>query len=686
MKTIFFNAHHAPMGSFASFTFGCLGAKGGLGLELGRPADQNLFIGCETNERDVFEALPFYAKGADESARYDVEKADAAKPKGARLMPFERAGIRREFDLCTDRWTAGDLTFSVFSPVAPIPDPARASAAELRIALVPAVVAELTLDNRRGKMPRRAFFGYQGNDPYSSMRRLDDTASGQFVGIGQGRRTAIVSADKGVRSGLAFGIEGAVAPAVPENLTFGLGGVGALVFTVPAGKKRTVRFAICFHRDGIVTAGMDSRYLYTRWFKRIEEVAAFALDWFADLKRRAVKAEAMAGLAGLSADQKFQFVHALRAYYGSTELLETAGKPFWVVNEGEYRMMNTFDLTVDHLFFEMKMNPWVVRNALDMFVERYSYRDQCGISFTHDMGMANTVSRPGYSTYELFKLDGCFSHMTHEQLVNWVLCAGVYATQSGDRPWLKRNLRVLRQCLASLVSRDDADPAKRDGVMGVDSSRTMGGAEITTYDSLDVSLGQARNNLYLAVKTWAAYLVLERLLGSAEAGRQAERCAATVVSKADADGTIPAVFEAGNRSMIIPAIEGLVFPLFTGCEGALEPGGRFGALLSALRRHIERVLAPGVCLFADGGWKMSSTSENSWLSKIYLCQFVYRRILGFRWDEAGRRADAAHVGWLLHDESIYWSWSDQIVSGIARGSKYYPRGVTCVLWLQERSR
>ena len=249
---------------------------------------------------------------------------------------------------------------------------------------------------------------------------------------------------------------------------------------------------ICFHRDGIVTAGLDTRYLYTHWFKRLEEVAAFAVKNFAVLKSLATKADALVGRASkLSADQKFQLIHAVRAYYGSTQLLEWKGKPFWVVNEGEYRMMNTFDLTVDHLFFEMKFNPWVVRNALDMFASRYAYRDDCGISFTHDMGVSNTLSRPGYSTYELFKLDGCFSHMTHEQLVNWVLCASVYVTQTGDKAWFKKQRGIFAACLESLINRD----GQGTGVMQRDSSRCMGGAEITTYDSLDVSLGQARNNL-----------------------------------------------------------------------------------------------------------------------------------------------------------------------------------------------
>lgn len=80
------------------------------------------------------------------------------------------------------------------------------------------------------------------------------------------------------------------------------------------------------------------------------------------------------------------------------------------------------------------------------------------------------------------------------------------------------------------------------------------------------------------------------------------------------------------------------------------------------------------------GWKLSSTSDNSWLSKIALCQHVARRVLDFPADPA---ADKAHVAWLLHPELSYWGWSDQIVAGRITASKYYPRGVTAILWLDE---
>ncbi|MEK8214368.1 glycoside hydrolase family 52 protein [Paenibacillus sp. FSL L8-0463] len=698
----FFNAHHSPIGSFASFTLGFKGAGGGFDLEAGKPPRQNIFIGLQRKDGSGFDTLPFHEHdGEDESKRYDIENPDPKPSKPRILFPFADGEIVRDFKLTTDSWQVGDLTFRIYSPVRSVPDPETASEEELKGILLPALLVEFEVDNTAGEVERRAFFGFQGNDPYSAMRRLDD-CSAELAGVGQGRFVAIAAEQGTARSAMHFKLEDILLSELEENWTFGLGRVGALVMDVPPGVRKTYRFAVSFHRSGYVTSGMDASYYYNRYFNNVESVAEYALSHFDELKQQALQANSLLENTGLSRDQTFMLAHAIRSYYGSTQLLDYKGKPFWIVNEGEYRMMNTFDLTVDQLFYELKMNPWTVRNELNMFVDRFSYTDTVrfpgdqteypgGLSFTHDMGVANTVSRPGYSAYEMYGIDGCFSHMTHEQLVNWVLTSAVYLEHTGDLSWMERNLTVLESCLQSMLNRDHPDPEQRNGVMGLDSSRTMGGAEITTYDSLDVSLGQARNNIYLAGKCWAAYLAMEKIFrenGNTElsetAGAQAERCAATIVASVTEDGYIPAVIGEGNDSKIIPAIEGLVFPYFTGCKEALERGGRFGAYIAALERHLEAVLVQGVCLFENGGWKISSTSNNSWLSKVYLCQFIARQILGLEWSEAGREADRAHVEWLTHPQLSIWSWSDQIISGEITGSKYYPRGVTAILWLDEQ--
>jgi hypothetical protein len=698
MDNIFFNAHHSPIGAFASFTLGFKGAKGGLGIEMAKPAEQEIFIGLQSSSPAYYEALPFF-KRIDKSNTIDnIKQSKELWSKLPQIGYFADQDIQRDFRVATDTWTAKDLMFRIFSPVNPIPDPESASEMHLKMAILPAVLAEITVDNSQGKDPRRFFFGFERKDPYCGLRRLEDTLSNGIVGIGQGNILAIASKSEGVKTGLGLNVEEILDNELDENRSFAHGGYGLLLGDVLPKTKRTFKFAVCFFRSGIVTTGIDAAYYYTKFFKNIEAVAEFALANYDEIVRICQASDQLLDINHLSANQKFMIAHAIHSYYGSTQLLNDNNKPLWVVNEGEYRMMNTLDLTVDQLFYEMKMNPWTVRNVLDIFLERYSYEDEVrfpgedrkypgGISFTHDMGVANGFSRPKHSVYELCGQNGCYSYMTHEELVNWLCCATVYIHQTNDTAWLNDKLNILIACFQSMLNRDHPDPALRNGVMKLDTARAKGGTEITTYDCLDASLGQARNNIYLAGKCWAMYVALEKLFmrqGLTElglqAGLQAERCAQTIIGHMTDDGYIPAVFEINNHSKIIPAIEGLVFAYFTGCKEALDPDGRFGSYLKALKRHLTNILVPGVCLFENGGWKLSSTSNNSWLSKIYLCQFVARKILGF--DLSGT-ADQVHRNWLLNPELSYWCWSDQIENGLIIGSRYYPRGVTSILWLEE---
>ena len=694
---IFFNALHAPIGAHSSFTLGSLGPNGGLGLELGGPADDNVYIGLETRKGNAYEALPFYAGAEDEASRYDhTKKANATQNI---LSAFPQSKIKRDFALGTDCWSAGDLTFTVYSLAEGVPDPGKTPAAALKKVLCPAVVAELTIDNTQCKQDRRAFFGYgsgRGGDAYNI---IED--KGGMRGLAKGQATGIFTDSKSVTPALGFGVGNLLKETHAFNYNFHLGGTGLMFCHVPAGKKATFRFAICFYRGGIVTTGMPCSYYCQRYYTSIGDVAKTALGDFSWLKARAKAADRMLAKKSLSEDQRWMMAHAIRSYYGSTQLLEHKKKAVWVVNEGEYRMMNTFDLTVDQLFFEMKLNPWTVRNELDLFTSRYSYTDKLhfrgeenihpgGLSFTHDMGVRNHFTKPGFSSYELTGLTGCFSHMTHEQLVNWILCAAVYAKGSGDKRWLKQNLPVFKKCLQSMLNRDNPKKSERNGIMALDSSRTGDGAEITTYDSLDESLGQARNNVYIAVKGWAAYLAMEAIFADHgmrnEAGvalDQAQRAAKTIAGHITSAGYIPAVMGENCDSRIIPAIEGLVFPWVLGQKQSLSEKGPYGELIAALKTHFETVLKKGVCLYDDGGWKLSSTADNSWLSKIYLCQFVARKVLGFDSPATGKAADAAHRAWLLKDENLRFAWSDQMCSGVAKGSKYYPRGVTSILWLEE---
>ena len=699
MNNCFFNAHHSPIGAFSSFTLGYPGSKGGLGLELGKPADQNIYIGLQSRNGEYFEAFPFYDPDAKNGA---ASKSLEKNAKKVEIVQFQESDIKRDFDLGTDIWRAGDLTFEIFSPVVPIPDPKISDEQELMKVLIPAVFVKITVNNSRSKNKRRLFFGYKGNDPYSAMRHMKYTTNGQCEGIAQGRITAIAASSGKLFSGLGYNIESILSREINENFSFGLGMCGLLMADVEPSSIETFRFTICFYRGGIVTSGIDTSYFYTKYFKNIEEVAEFSLKHYEELIGFCIKSNQLLERNNLSFEKKFMMCQAIRSYYGNTQLLDYDGKPLWVVNEGEYRMMNTLDLIVDQLFFELRMNPWTVRNELDMFSERYSYKDEIkfpgdekvyngGLSFTHDMGVCNVFSRSGFSSYEMFGKDDCFSHMTQEQLLNWLCCAAVYIEWTNDKEWLNKNINILRECYQSMLNRDNPDKEKRNGIMALDSSRTMNGAEITTYDAVDTSIGQAINNIYIAGKCWAVYIMLFKLFSdyglqelSQESFQQAEKCSETIIKQMTTDGFLPAIFNSNNSSKIISAIEGLVFPYFSGCKDFLDKYGTFGKYILTLEKHVKTILVNGVCLFNNGAWKLSSDSENTWLSKIYLCQFIVRHILGIELDEP-YLADKAHYNWLIDSKNSYWCWSDQIISGIASESRYYPRGVTSILWLYEGS-
>ena len=730
-----FNAQHAPMGAFMSFTCGCPDAAGGIGVEIGKPAGQNIFVGVKQGDRTAdtpIRCLPFFRDaGAEASAasNYDVENPNVARAMRG-LETISLADIQRRYGWASDSWTlpetpgAPGFTFRVLTPFGSIPEPgtAWADVRAMRDALIPAVNATLEIDNTDGDETVTGVFAIDFVEPGARVLWHDeagDRGSAFAYKRSMGMSGRLTDGEPG-ETPMIFQ-QWAVADGLQSaDPVHGLGTCGGFCFEVGPGQKRTLILGLGVYLEGTVTTGIEGRYLYTRYFAGLEDVLETSLVQFDDRQRLADELDQSLMSSGLSEDQQFQLAHATRGYYGSTQLLDVAGEPMWVVNEGEYCMMNTLDLSIDHVFWELKHNPWVVRNLLDQFSARYSYHDRVkdrdgrsragGVSFTHDMGAYNHFSPTGYSSYERAELTGCFSYMTQEQLCNWVLMAGCYVAATGDEDWLQKHKELLAACAWSMYDRADADA----GVMAFDSERCGSGSEITTYDSLDESLGQARANTYLAVKCWATWLALE-VLGAArgegdeQTGHSSGRCVSLADKIADylcgcvkPDGSLPAVIERDNPgydSRILPVVEALVYPDYL-ARKLLQRKDRPKArerLEAAMRHPLIGVLGKHALtllddperrnIFEDGGLRLSSSSGNSWMSKIAICQFTIRHVLKLTaGNEAVQQimhdADHAQARWQTCG-SAYWASSDQFIHGVAKGSRYYPRLVTTVLWLDE---
>jgi hypothetical protein len=631
-----FNAHHSPIGAYATFTLGAPGHLGGFAIEAGLPPSQDVVIGARSADGTP-EALPFHAD--------------------ARIRALTPA---RRFGVTEDAWEAGDVSLRILTPLRPVPEPDVASDAALRDGLLPAVLVELRVDNARGSAPRQAYFALRGTHrhagespwgPTPRLTRARAVADGFILHDGAGRLAGAFSRE-------ATAAAGTDVVAVLEAPPGGEGDVGALRFEVPAGRRATYRIAVAFWHGGVAAAGpgIACAYWYTRLFGGLDDVARHALDHFERLA--AEHADAGGQLDRLPEHRRFQLAHAIRSYYGNTALLAAGDEPVWTVMEGEFMFVNTLDLAVDHMFFELRQSPWTVRNLLDRYRARHARKDRVGLTFTHDMGAFPAFAAPATSAYEQ-RL-----HMAGEQLTNWTLAALVYLARTGDAAWADANEATLKACLRSLVARSPG------GVPAGDDE------EITTYDSLSPALRRARGSSYLAGKQWAACAALGRFLAGrgdalAHAARtQARSIADRIVAASQACGAVPAVLDDDDPAHVIPAVEGLVFAWATGV-----PLDEYPSYVNALRRHLERLNR-----FPDGGWKLSSADENAWLSKLYLAQFAARHVLGLPADPA---ADAAHARWLLDPGGCAWAWSDQIVAGRIHSSRYYPRGVTAALWLEE---
>jgi hypothetical protein len=670
------------------------GAKGGFALEKGSPAEGAVYVGCFDEQKVTL--FPFFEpKATSEVERFDHQKENQAPAKQVRILGED--DIRRDLGFASDTFTASDMTFEVISPFYPLPDPQVSSYDVNKRACCPALYLKLTVDNTAGISAKTGVValhehgcplhisdpgGFRGFSLENAQMGLATTAAVQTVQILDFSEVMFTDFNPRIQ---------------------GIGTCLGFLLEVPAGEKREMLISAAVYRRGPVTQGVEMPYWYTRFFANLNDVLRYSLSEADYYLGEAAARDAELAQAKLNAAQKFLIAQASHSYYGSTQWFDYAGAPFWNVNEGEYQMINTFDLTVDMLFYEMKFSPWTVKNVLNSFQTLYSYYDEVyfpgapekrfpgGISFTHDMGNRNLFSPKGYSSYEVSGLDrACFSYMTHEQLVNWVCCAGTYVTGTDDAGFLTENLKTFKDCYTSLLNRDNPDPAQRNGIMALESSRCGDGGEITTYDSLDSSLGQARNNLYLAVKTWAAYIGLSEIFErsgetdlAAQAYASARLCAETLVSAWRDDlGYIPAILEGDNASAIIPAIEGLVFPKVMGIAKAIDFDGDFAEFLATLKRHFLNILTPGVCLYDDNGWKLSSTADNSWMSKICLCQHVARTVLGIDFGDEQLKHDTAHMNWEIFG-STFNACSDQFTSGVAMGSLYYPRIVSNILWLAE---
>ncbi len=689
-----FMTHHAPIGAWSSLTFGLPG--GGVGIEteaLGVQASGDLIVACSHGAGRTI-ALPFFtAKPSDD---YEGKMAGTVSPRAFESWRVVASGeITRTLGPAVDEFAASGMRFRVTSPRSDL-ELGEDGATDVA-AVLPALLLELEIDNLDGDEAATGFLGlaYAGA---GRMRPLDWSAP-DLAGVAFQDRWALAARKEAdvftVRSGdIARWVE-AGAPVIHPG-----GNQGGVAFRIPPGQKRTLVAAFGFYRGGSeAVQGLAAAYAYTRHFPTVEAVCRHALV-SANLVRAAARRIEEAWRAWMPDPlHRAMMAQVAQGYYANTSLIrEERGPLRWSVCEGQFAWRNTLDLAVDHLPFELAHHPCVVRNIVDGFIERYTYHDTVrfdgdapgqrpgGISFTHDQGNYTAYSPPGYSGYEQTDKKGVYAYMTTEQLLNGVYCSAGYAIAGGDRAWAESRLGLARVLVTSMENREHFDPLLRDGILRAQSARAGLGREVTTYDALDHALQDSCGSIYIVVKTWCAALMLRAWMesagdaaGAASAGKLADRTARTLEKAFREDaGSFPPNLLEGGESMVFAALDPLAVPIYCGLGADLR---RYPGVLGCLVAHARSCLQPGICLDAkSGGLRLSSTSENTWPSKIALCLASLAWLVDAPATGLAPTAWEQFVRW-LQVSSARQTVSDQInvETGVPLGGAYYPRLVTA--WL-----
>jgi hypothetical protein len=192
------------------------------------------------------------------------------------------------------------------------------------------------------------------------------------------------------------------------------------------------------------------------------------------------------------------------------------------------------------------------------------------------------------------------------------------------------------------------------------------------------------------VKSFGCYAMLQPVFAALNEPDQQQQAAAAEAYTAksilahwdEKRQCFPASFEGKSKAMIIPAIEGLLYPFAMGLTSEVSTEGPNANLIQQLKTHLNTVLVPGVCIDPlSKGWNLSSTSDNTWQSKVYLNQYVAENVLGIKSDTTGHDADAAQLAYqVLGSPAVGWSDKFGTNTHTAFGSRHYPRGVTTALW------
>ncbi len=368
-QLVFVNVDHAAVGAYSTFAYGTKGDKCGFGFSSSSIPYSGGGGGVviALSDSSGLRALPFVASPASISSSATF---------------FEDTNVQRTLTPCTDQWNVGGgaLTWTHYTPAWKMASFDSASLADKKRFFLPATWMVFTITNTNSTA-EDFYFGL----PVAA-------TPGSFAG-GAYQGFAVGEGVLAVQTGACDLLSGALLTAVLNGMSAG----GAFHLNIPAGQTKSLTVVVAFYRSAVTDSRISAHYYYTSLFGSVDSVIDAAFAGFADAQMRCQQlASSLAG-ANLNVYRQFLASDALHSYMACTVAdLDSTNGFGWREMEGEYNYVNTFDLTVDHAFYDSLMYPWALRNVLDTYSGALN---GSGYAFTHplyDITSNTIVSSNGF--------------------------------------------------------------------------------------------------------------------------------------------------------------------------------------------------------------------------------------------------------------------------------------------------
>lgn len=289
-----------------------------------------------------------------------------------------------------------------------------------------------------------------------------------------------------------------------------------LPFDFTQGPETTLRFAWCAYVDAPVLEvfGKPMRFLYTRHFANVEEVAHFAREEADTLLRKTAFAESLLDEASLSKSQldliRFSFQNFL---LDSWWVVDEQGNEWFSVWEGSCYFHSTVDVEYNNGLVYFAFWLPLLEKLLDEWA-RFEMQDEVGSYLAHDMG---THARVGSQAYP--------HPMQVEENANYLLMLHAYWRWTGNLAPAQRHHALCRR----LVDYFEHSDTTGNGFPNKGVANTI--------DDASAAVQYAREQVYLAVKTLCACHAAAQIaqaLGDGEWQTQCERIVKRIRETLDA--------------------------------------------------------------------------------------------------------------------------------------------------------